>query len=299
MIKAILGLLGAVLALPLLLVVLITSPQTVGTKQAAMGVCIGMLGTPPSPDSTIAGLSGPAADLVAQQRYQSTPAPIGAPAYLFVTTLNAVSNWRQLPITELASWLADPQASALPAGALLEQPWQEPEFTSEQYAGLQKASVYERACAVMLRRIDTYASVAGTATATTTRPPLEPVLPTSTLTPSPNQNALVQVVTNKLGSPMTDGELWQLISPAPELDAKRMAFEQIAANPGPVIHAKPGDLACYDFTTSGPAHCSLIVTASATSEIAVIGADGKLTMQPIPFNSTIIRPITTPRGQSQ
>jgi hypothetical protein len=284
MMKALLALLAAVIAVPILLVVLLIGPQVTQSRQAGSAVCVAMLGYPPTPEVTVARLSGPYAESIAEQAHPGTPLPVGESAYKFVTTLNTVTNWRTLVPQAVAAWAANPAKIPAPAGAIPEQPWSAAEFTEDQRELLAQntPSAYDKACAVLLRRIE-----AETASATSASSQ------GSTAVADAQRTRIVELINARIGGTTTDYELWQLVSPTPQLDARRTALAQLTANPGPLTDAAPGDLLCYDFTTWGPTHCALITTAAPHTQIAVIAADGTLTTTTAPDNSTIIHPTST------
>lgn len=305
--KAAVGALAVMIGLPLVLavvvVVVIMVPQGADTRRSAAEVCTRMLGAPPAPESTVLTLGGPEADAVAAQWVAAARTPLtGAQAYRFVSTLHTLINWRRLPPAEVAAWAgaADPVATP-PAGAELEAPWPAPELTTDQNAQLAatleraqsspdsiSVADYETACAVVLRRIDV-ATAAARATSATL--PSSSTLPTAVAAISARRAAVVEAVTARLGTAVTDAELWQLISPTPDSDPRQTLLSALAIQPDAVVSvALPGDLVCYDFTTSGPTRCGLITTAEPSS-MAVIGADGMLSTGPIPSNSTIFRPV--------
>lgn len=308
MIKVLGGSLAVIIGLPLLLVVVIMGPQGAESRRSSVATCAHMLGTPPGPDETVLSLGGPQADLVAAQHPAGHPLT-GGEAYRFVSTLNTITNWRILPPADVAAWVSAPdQVSApVPAGAEFEQPWPAPELTADQRQQLATAVepsspsttsmspaasttvvAYENACAVVLRRIDVIAEAAQAGSVSSA--PV-PTLPDSVPAVSQRRAQIVDAATTRIGTAMTDAELWQLISPTPDLDPRQTLLNALATNPDVLVAvALPGDLACYDFTTTGPSRCGLITTAEPAS-MTVIGADGLLAIGPVPSNSTTFRPV--------
>lgn len=297
MIKGLAAVLTAAVGLPLLLVVIILGPQGAESRRSSVAACTHMLGAAPGPDETVLSLGGPEADFVAGHN----PASVGltgAQAYRFVSTLNTVTNWRALPPAEVAAWVVDPDHVSAPVGAQFESPWPAPELTDDQNRQLAAAldspsaasravAAFESACAVVLRRIDVAAEVASSMPST----PAGPALPDTVAAISPRRAAIVDAVTARVGTVVTDAEVWQLISPTPDLDPRQTLFSALATRPDVMVAvALPGDLACYDFTTTGPARCGVITTAQP-SGMTVIGSDGMLAIGPIPSNSTIFRPV--------
>lgn len=284
------------------LFVTLIAPLAVGTRDGASTLCAAMLGVPPSSGVSVTSLSGPDAEIVAAQRIDNSALPTGEDAYRFVTSLNTVTNWRQLPAVELAAWSMNPEAVPLPNGAVLDAPWPAP--TVEPHPDVPDSvvpSVYEAACATVLHRADQRATVTassqtGTTTSVTASATGGGMLASSTsLAPpvaaDPQRAPLVAAVTGLIGTQVAEMELWQAISPHPELDAKQMLFEQLARS-RPISPPQPGDLACYDFTVSGPARCALVIAPTATGlpQIAATDNAGILTAQVVPLNVTYIRP---------
>lgn len=297
MIKVMGAALAAVVGLPLLLVVIILGPQGAESRRSSVAACTHMLGAAPGPDETVLSLGGPEANFVASQNPVSVGLT-GGQAYRFVSTLNTIINWRVLPPAEVAAWVVDPDQVSAPVGAQFESSWPAPPLSDDQSQQLAAAvdspsatsrtvAAFEAACAVVLRRIDVAAGVASSMPST----PAGPVLPDTVAVVSPRRAAIVDAVTARVGTVVTDSELWQLISPTPDLDPRQTLFSALAARPDAMVAvALPGDLACYDFTTTGPARCGLVTTTEPSS-MTVIGSDGMLAISPIPSNSTIFRPV--------
>lgn len=297
MIKAVGVAVGAAVGLPLLLVVIVMGPQGAESRRSSVAACTHMLGAAPGPDETVLSLGGPEADFVASH----SPASVGltgGQAYRFVSTLNTITNWRALPPAEVATWVSTPDQLSPPVGAQFESPWPAPPLSDDQSQQLAAAldspsaasrtvAAYEAACAVVLRRIDMAAETASSMPST----PAGPTLPDTVAAVSPRRAAIVDVVTERVGTAVTDDELWQLISPTPDLDPRQTLFSALATRPDAMVAvALPGDLACYDFTTIGPARCGLVTTTEPSS-MTVIGSDGMLAISPRPSNSTIFRPV--------
>lgn len=195
----------------------------------------------------------------------------GDSAYRFVTTVNTITNWRTLPADQVLDWATNP-AAPLPGGAQLDLPWPPPAVAEQSNPDSESSrSLYKQACATVLRRADEL---------TTTRPK-------ATSPTDDGRAAAVEEVTHKLGTPISEAQLWAVISPTPHLDAKRTLFAQLASA-APIAEPTPGDLVCYDFTTSGPARCSLVIQAGAAPAIAALNAQDTLVAQPMPANSVII-----------
>lgn len=297
MIKALGAALAAAVGLPLLLVVMITGPQGAESRRSSVQACTHMLGAPPGPEETVLSLGGPEADFVAG-RNPASVGLTGGEAYRFVSTLNTITNWRALPPAEVAAWASAPGQLNPPAGAEFEPPWPAPELTEDQNEQLAAAvdsasatsttvEAFEAACAVVLRRIDVAAEAAAGMTST----PAGPTLPDTVAAVSQRRAAIVNAVTARVGTVVSDSELWQLISPTPELDPRQTLLNALATRPDAMVAvALPGDLACYDFTTTGPARCG-VITSAQPSSVTMIGADGMLTIGAIPSNSTIFRPV--------
>lgn len=295
MIKTMLAVVAGVIGVPILLVVVLMSPQVAHSRQAGSAACVAMLGHPPNPESTVAELGGREAETVAVQTYPpGTPLPTGESAYQFVTTLNTITNWRALPPRAVAAWVANPAQVPAPPGAVIEQQWSAPDFTPDQREVLARhtPSSYDKACAVMLRRIEEQA-----ATTSATQPPPSPpssARPPAALATDGQRTQIATRINARIGTTITEADLWQLISPTPQLDARRTALTQLTAHPGAITDDPgPGDLLCYDFTTWGPMHCALITAAAPPTQIAVIAADGKLAIATAPDNNTTIHPAST------
>jgi hypothetical protein len=282
---------ACVTVIGVVLVVAIIGSCVVQNRRTGAQLCAAMLGAAPQDDATVESLSGPAAAALAAGRQLT-----GEDAYRFVVTLNTITNWRQLPADQILDWITDPSPARLPAAAQLDSPWPTSKFDTDQ-AGTQPArwSSYGQACAMVLHRAD-----ARTSTPTST--PAQPTSVTAAAPPTvattaapdgaqPDRTAVVAAVTGRLGAVTPEPALWEVICPTPQLDAKRTLFEQLART-SPVLSAAPGDLACYDFTTSGPARCPLVIAAAPTPAIATLNTDGILVAEPIPANSTIIKPVT-------
>jgi hypothetical protein len=273
------------------LVVVIMGSAAVQNRRTGTRLCTAMLGAAPEDDATVDNLSGPQATALAVGQH-----PFGEDAYRFVVTLNTITNWRRLPAGQILDWISDPQRAQLPAGAQIDSTWPAPEFDTRQPdTKPARRPLYEQACATILHRADAR-------TSTSTPPPSVPVVAPSadamTAAPDsvqPPRSAVAAAVTGRLGAVISEPQLWAAISPDPQLDAKRTLFEQLART-SPVMSPRPGDLACYDFTTSGPTRCSLVIAAKPTSAIATPNADGILVAEPIPANSTIIEPAHTNRA---
>lgn len=292
MIKTMLAVAAGVIGVPILLVVVLMSPQVAHSRQAGSAACVAMLGHPPTPESTVAGLGGREAETVAVQTYPpGTLLPTGESAYEFVTTLNTITNWRALPPQAVAAWVTNPAQVPAPPGAVIEQHWSAPDFTPDQREVLARhtPSSYDKACAVMLRRIEEQ-----TATTTATQPPPSSASPSAALATDGQRTQILARITARIGTTITEADLWQLVSPTPQLDARRTAFSQLTAHPGAITDdPRPGDVLCYDFTTWGPTHCALITAAASPTQIAVIAADGKLAVAIAPDNNTTIHPVST------
>lgn len=288
------------------LFVILIAPLAVGTRDSASTLCAAMLGIPPSEGVSVMALSGPDAEIVAALRITNSALSTGEDAYRFVTSLNTVTNWRHLPPAEVAAWSVDPATMPLPNGAVIDAPWPAPAVEPnpdipENIA----ASVYESACATVLHRADhrakttTSSQVSATTTVTTTTYPGEtsanPLAPITTspaaAVADPQRVPLVAAVSALIGTQVTEYQLWQAISPRADRDAKEMLFEELA-NSRPVSPPQPGDLACYDFTTSGPSRCALVIAPTATGlpQIAATDSAGALVAQVVPTNVTYIRP---------
>lgn len=271
------GVAVAGLAAAVLIVVVMVGPATATLTHTGQRICTAMLGNPPDATATVATLQDAQAQSLA-------PAGLsGQNAYRFVATLNTVINWRHLAAAQVAAWAADPSATSLPEGAQLDTPWPAPSETTPPTTIPRPASLYEEACAAILRRADTHVA---NPPHTTTRTPNPNVPNTSSSQPS----AIVAEVTRQLGTPMSSEALWQWISATPHLDPKRTLFEQLTRT-APVPAPRAGNLACYDFTLSGPAHCALILTSEPQPSMATIAADGVLAATPLPANCTIVETI--------
>lgn len=280
---------GAVIGVVLLVVIMGSS--VVQNRRTGARLCVSMLGAGPQDDATVESLSGLQAAALAAGRQLT-----GEDAYRFVVTLNTITNWRQLPADQILDWITDPSPARLPAAAQLDSTWPAPKFDTDQTGTQpQRWSSYEQACAMVLHRADARTS---TPTSTPAPPPsvtaaASPTVATTALLDGvqPDRIAVVAAVTGRLGAVTPEPQLWEAISPTPQLDAKRTLFEQLGRT-SPVMSPAPGDLACYDFTTSGPARCSLVIAAAPTPAIATPNTDGILVAEPIPANSTIIEPVS-------
>lgn len=288
------------------LFVVIISPLAVSTRQGASTLCAAMLGMPPAAGVSVTALSGNDAEILAMQRTTNSALPTGEDAYRFVTSLNGIVNWRHLPAAEVAAWSMDPASMPLPEGAVLDVPWPAPAVDPDPEIPAEiTPSVYEAACATVLHRADQRAKaitssqissttpVGTTSIATTSVDVFTPTTMTAapTTVADPQRAPLVAAVMGLIGTHVTEHELWQAISPRPDLDPKQMMFEQLAAS-RPVTPPQPGDVACYDFTLSGPTHCALVISPTATGlpQIATPDSAGTLVAQVVPMNVTYLRP---------
>jgi hypothetical protein len=267
------------------LVVVIMGSSVVQNRRVGTRLCTAMLGAAPEDGATVESLSGhqAAALVVGQQR-------TGEEAYRFVVTLNTITNWRRLPAGQILDWITGPPQAQLPAGAQLDRTWPAPEFdTGQPDTKPARQSLYEQACATILHHAD---GRTPTPTPPPSMPAAAPSAAATTAAPygvQPDRRAVAAAVMGRLGAVVSEPQLWEIISPTPQLDAKRTLFEQLART-SPVMSPRPGDLACYDFTTSGPTRCSLVIAAEPTPAMATPSADGILVAEPVPANSTIIEP---------
>lgn len=271
----------AAFVFPIVIVILVVAPSLDKQRNSATSICIHMLGPAPQPRTGIADLADP--QTLAIANLADRTALLGEDAYNFVTTLNRVTNWRELEPGAVARWIANPLNEPLPAGAIAEPVWPVPKLSDEAAATLQSAgslAAYGKACATVAARVD--AEPKQTTTTNTTTPSAPPQ--------TENVSTRAQLawdINSRIGQPVSTEQLWEITSPEPGVDARTMLLHQLLSAQHREGSDTPGDLACYDFTLEGPSHCSLILP---NSQIAVSRA-GTLIGIPIPLGSTIIAPV--------
>lgn len=265
------------------LLIAVIAPPADQIRHTGVQLCTAMLGAAPDDHATVENLSGAQAAALAADRHLT-----GDGAYRFVATLNTIKNWRLLPADQVLDWAANPAAARLPDRAQLDSPWPAPTPDTDPPDPEQEGgTLYEQACATILRRADAL---------TSTTEPVRASTPTATtsndadLGTSARRAAVVDEVIRHLGAATAESQLWATISPTPHLDAKRTLFTQLA-HTAPVAQPSPGDLVCYDFTASGPARCSLVINAGPAPTIAAPDAEETLVAQPMPANRVIIEPV--------
>lgn len=293
MIKFLMAVAAMVLAVPVLFVVFLASPQASTEVHAIATACQSQLGAAPQHDTTVEQLGGHDAVIVAAALTRAAPtaaagdtaaptstaapipgaavaaALIGEKAYEFVTTLDTLDNWRSLPIETLARWAADPSEVAPPPGAV-----QLPELPADQTTALksdgQPATAYARACAALVAR----------ATAAT-------VHPAGDATGSgvePNLAALAAMV----GTSHSNLDLLRVVNPAAVQADPRLFYLDYR----PDMLPSAGDIVVYDYTTAGPAHFGIAVDSQYMVTTGSV-ADGVVQTWPIPENSATMtaRPV--------
>lgn len=283
---AVAGCSAVTLGLGIVLVMMMAA--TVGhstARHTAATLCTAMLGEPPTPTTTVADLGGPAAAAVAEHLQPAIGPLTGMRAYRFVSTLNTITNWHQLAPEQLALWAGDPHNNPAPAGAhYQDDPWPStrPDASEEEKTlGAEppegEVSLYESACSHLLVRTEATPSSAAAASGAA-----------ELIHDRRSRRELVGRITARMGTTLSESALWQLVSLTPERDATRTLFDQLMAHPHALTSTpQAGDLACYDFTTAGPAHCALLLSADPAT-IAALNPAGVLIAAPIPANHTSI-----------
>lgn len=281
MIKALIAGGAVVMATPMMFMVLLGGPQAATEAVGVANACHLMLGMAPEQTTTVEELGGPAAAAVAAALTRPhvdpddpdvTVAPVADPetvaavlqgerAYAFVTTLNTLDNWRELPIDPLARWAADPMSEPLPPGA---QPL--PELPAEQIDAVtvsyQEQTIYGRSCAAVISRA-TRLDVDPSETHSITRSVVD-----------------VARLLDWTGRTTSNQELLGHIDP----DADQTDPRQFYLNYRTVARARAGDIVVYDFTTAGPAHFGIAVD---DQQMITTGhfTEGTADLWPIPTNS--------------
>lgn len=273
--------LAALFSLPLAFILFLAGPQSVTDINNVVAACRTVLGTPPRPESTVAELGGAQAEVVATTPLTtssggdtedpaapatSTVVPVpelrGFTAYDFASSLNTIDNWRTLPAEALLRWALNPPASPLPPGAQVLPALPETLTVAEPVESAPQDG-YSRACAAVVSR------------ATKSEPPNR-----ENRSARPTVEALAAAegtVTDALG-------LLRVADPAATQADPRQFYLQY----WPVTEVKPGDIVLYDFTTAGPAHFGLALSAQAMLTTGSCCSPGPVQRWPIPANASAL-----------
>jgi hypothetical protein len=275
MIKVLIVVVAVTFLGPLAFMVLLGGPQAATDVANIAAACQTMLGAPAQPDSTVAELGGPdaelvaAADLPSQEITATAPGPAsrlrGAAAYDFVTSLNLIDNWRALPVNELKRWALNPSGPQ-PAGAQM-LPKLPSAQTNVPPVGIQPDSTYARACAAVAAR------------AARMSPPTRK--PETSTRPRPAETWAA------VGAVMSAAELLRTV----DLGAAQADPRQFYLNYWPVNRIRAGDLVLYDFTTSGPAHFGIATDERRMLATGRCCAPAPVQQLPIPVNSSALSPV--------
>ena len=190
------------------------------------------------------------------------PELVGGRAYDFVSSLNTLDNWRTRPTEELLRWALNPPASTLPAGAQVLPTLPENLTTSEPVESAPQDS-YSRACAAVVSR------------ATKTEPPSRE---NRAFRPAPETLAAAE------GGVSDALALLRIADPAAVESDPRQFYLQY----WPVTEVQPGDIVLYDFTTAGPAHFGLALSAQAMLTTGSCCLPGPVQRRPIPSNASAL-----------
>ncbi|MGV9797335.1 hypothetical protein ACWDTP_04650 [Mycobacterium sp. NPDC003449] len=281
MIKVVVLAMVAMFSIPLAFIVFLVGPQSVNDLNNMVAACRTVLGMPPRPDTTVAEIGGADADEVATTPLTTTsggdaedpsatpttlvePVPElrGFTAYDFVSSLNTIDNWRELPAEELLRWALNPPASPLPPGAQVLPTLPETLTMADPVESAPQDS-YSRACAAVVSR------------ATKSEPPNGE---NRTVRPTPDALAATEgTTTDALG-------LLRVSDPAAAQSDPRQFYLQY----WPVTEVKPGDIVLYDFTTAGPAHFGLALSAQVMLTTGSCCVPGPVQRRPIPTNASAL-----------
>lgn len=289
--KVLIGGCAMIALVPMAFAALIAGPQSANEYSNVAAICQIVMGMAPRSDSTVGQLGGSDAAAVAatlteprgtdtgEQGSSAPAAPHAAPvdelvgerAYAFVTSLNTLDNWRDLPADQVARWALDPPAGDAPAGAVQLAALPETQ-TSAVLADEQPVTAYQRGCAATI----------GRATAID-------VTPTGAQPGQPAPDATV--LARAEGHMMSNLQLLHTINPGADKDDPRQFYLDYR----PSAALRSGDIVVYDFTLAGPAHFGI---ALDEQQMLTTGsaAGGTVVVRPIPANSSAMSPTTDADG---
>lgn len=282
LVKLVVLALAALFVLPLVFILILAGPQAVTDLNNMVAACRTLLGVPPHAQSTVAELGGVDAEVVATTPLTTSgsdsgigdpaatptatviqvPELVGGRAYDFVSSLNTIDNWRTLPAEELLRWALNPPASTLPAGAQVLPILPENLTTAEPVESAPQDS-YSRACAAVVSR------------ATKTDPP------------SPESRTFRPTLETLAAAEGSVGDalgLLRIADPAAVESDPRQFYLRY----WPVTEVQPGDIVLYDFTTAGPAHFGLALSAQAMLTTGSCCVPGPVERRPIPSNASAL-----------